>query len=74
MKPGTQGKRVTVTIPPRIFDELERLAAEDGRPAGNLAGFILEQWVRERTEPRGAPAYIINLPAPPPAPPAQINL
>jgi hypothetical protein len=74
MKFNTQGKRVIATLAPHIFDELDRLASEEGRATGNLAAFILEQWVRERTEPRGAPAYIINLPFPPPTPPAQINL
>ena len=46
-------KRVQLTLPDTIYDDLEQWAKEDGRPLANLCNFLLERAVmgeRERRE------------------------
>lgn len=40
-------KRVQVTLPDRLADELEGWADSDGRPLSNLCAFLLEQAVKQ---------------------------
>ncbi len=40
-------KRVQVTMPDRLAEDLERWAEFDGRPISNLCAFLLEQAVKE---------------------------
>lgn len=40
-------KRIQVTLPDRLADDLERWAEFDGRPLSNLAAFLLEKAVIE---------------------------
>ncbi|MBD2114916.1 hypothetical protein H6F59_24090 [Nodosilinea sp. FACHB-141] len=39
-------KRIQVTLPDRLADDLEQWADYDGRAIANLAAFLLEQAVR----------------------------
>ena len=41
----TVSKRILVTLPDSIYEDLEAWAKGDGRPVANLAGFILESEV-----------------------------
>ena len=45
--------RVVATVPAGIHDRLVAIAAKEDRAPGNLAGYILEEWVRaqERKQP-----------------------
>ena len=40
-------KRVQVTMPDRLAEDLEKWAKFDGRPISNLCAFLLEQAVKE---------------------------
>lgn len=40
-------KRVQVTLPDRLADDLEHWAQSDGRPISNLCAFLLEQSVKQ---------------------------
>ena len=40
-------KRFSVTLPDAVFEELEKLANEQGRTTANLAAFIVESGIRE---------------------------
>ncbi|NEN97241.1 MAG: hypothetical protein F6J94_16540 [Moorea sp. SIO1F2] len=40
-------KRIQVTLPDRIADDLQRWADYDGRPLSNLAAYLLERAVTE---------------------------
>ncbi|NEP09756.1 MAG: hypothetical protein F6K14_05930 [Symploca sp. SIO2C1] len=40
-------KRIQVTLPDRLADDLQRWADYDGRPLSNLAAFLLEKIVFE---------------------------
>ncbi|NES25015.1 MAG: hypothetical protein F6K41_40440 [Symploca sp. SIO3E6] len=46
-------KRIQVTLPDRLADDLQRWADYDGRPLSNLAAFLLEKIVFE-TKSQGA--------------------
>lgn len=39
-------KRIQVTVPDRLADDLEHWADHDGRPVSNLCAFLLEQAVK----------------------------
>jgi len=43
-------KRVTVTLPDAVFEDLERWADLEGRPTANLAAFLIEIEVKEAKE------------------------
>ncbi len=40
-------KRFSVTLPDAVFEELEKLANEQGRTTANLAAFLVESSIRE---------------------------
>lgn len=40
-------KRIQVTLPDRLAEDLEHWAGADGRPVSNLCAFLLEQSVRQ---------------------------
>lgn len=40
-------KRIQVTLPDRLAEELEQWAGADGRAVANLCAFLLEQAVRQ---------------------------
>jgi len=40
-------KRFSVTLPDAVFEELEKLANEQGRTTANLAAFLVESSLRE---------------------------
>jgi predicted DNA-binding protein len=40
-------KRFSVTLPDLIFEELEKLANEQGRTTANLAAFLIETGIRD---------------------------
>ena len=40
-------KRIQVTVPDRLADDLQRWADHDGRPISNLAAYLLERAVSE---------------------------
>jgi hypothetical protein len=41
-------KRVYLTLPDKVFEDLERWADEEGRPTANLAAFLVEQMTRTK--------------------------
>ncbi|MGI0484921.1 ribbon-helix-helix domain-containing protein [Pantanalinema rosaneae CENA516] len=43
-------KRFTVTVPDSIYGDLERWAEQQGRPAANLAAFLIEVGIRQAME------------------------
>lgn len=43
-------RKIQVTLPDRIGDELQRWANYDGRPLANLCNFLLERAVIEAKE------------------------
>ena len=43
-------KRVFVTLPDAVFEDLERWADSEGRPTANLAAFLVETAVKEAKE------------------------
>jgi hypothetical protein len=40
-------KRIQVTLPERVAEELQRWADFDGRPLSNLAAYLLERAINE---------------------------
>ncbi|MFM7447113.1 MAG: ribbon-helix-helix domain-containing protein [Leptolyngbyaceae cyanobacterium] len=50
MNSGTVSKRVNLTLPDTVFDELEDWATQQGRPVANLAAFLVETAVRQAKE------------------------
>lgn len=49
----TMPRKIQVTLPDRIGDDLQKWADYDGRPLANLCNFLLERAVLEAKE-RGA--------------------
>jgi hypothetical protein len=43
-------KRINVTLPDSLYDELERWAEAQGRPVANLAAFLVEIGLKEGRE------------------------
>ncbi|NEP60621.1 MAG: hypothetical protein F6K31_27090 [Symploca sp. SIO2G7] len=43
-------KRVYVTLPDSIFEDLEWWAESEGRPTANLAAFLIEVAIRQAKE------------------------
>ncbi|MGB3655013.1 MAG: hypothetical protein WBA41_27930 [Rivularia sp. (in: cyanobacteria)] len=43
-------KRVFVTLPDSVFEELEQWADSQGRPTANLAAFLIETSIRQAKE------------------------
>ena len=40
-------KRFSVTLPDTVFEDLEKIANEQGRTTANLAAFLVEYGIRE---------------------------
>ena len=47
---GTMPRKIQVTLPYRIGDDLQKWADYDGRPLANLCNFLLERAVIEAKE------------------------
>ena len=47
---GNVSKRVFMTLPDAVFEELELWADQQGRPTANLAAFLVETALREAKE------------------------
>lgn len=47
---NTVSKRVFVTLPDSVFEDLEQWAESQGRPTANLAAFLIETCVRQAKE------------------------
>lgn len=47
---GSVSKRVFMTLPDAVFEELEQWADQQGRPTANLAAFLVETALREAKE------------------------
>lgn len=41
-------KRISTTVPARVYDALERLSMEQGRSLSNMAAFALELYVDQQ--------------------------
>jgi CopG-like RHH_1 or ribbon-helix-helix domain, RHH_5 len=50
MTQSTVSKRVNLTLPDSVFEELEAWADQQGRPTANLAAFIVESAVKQAKE------------------------
>jgi aminoglycoside phosphotransferase (APT) family kinase protein len=50
MTPEKMSKRVFLTLPDELFEDLERWAAKQGRPTANLAAYLVENGVRQAKE------------------------
>lgn len=46
----TVSKRVNVTLPDSVYEELEYWAETQGRPTANLAAFLIESSIKEAKE------------------------
>jgi hypothetical protein len=42
--------RVIATLPKGVYDRLKVIADAEQRPVGNLAGYILEDWIRSQED------------------------
>jgi hypothetical protein len=49
-------KQLSVRVDPELLDDLERAAAEDRRPVGNLVRCILADWQAARDARQGLEA------------------
>ena len=47
MRGDAVSKRVFVTLPDSIFNDLDQWAKEQGRPTANLAAFLIELAIRQ---------------------------
>lgn len=47
-----QSQRVVATLPAGLYQKLESVADQEGRPVGSLAGAIIEAWIRREEEKR----------------------
>jgi hypothetical protein len=47
MNVENMSKRVFLTLPDEVFEDLERWAAKQGRPTANLAGYLVESCIRQ---------------------------
>ncbi len=43
-------KKFSITVPDVVYEQLERWADEQGRPAANLAAFLIETGIRQAIE------------------------
>lgn len=46
-KLGDVSKRVFITVPDAVFEDLEDWADQQGRPTANLAAFLVETAIRQ---------------------------
>ena len=50
MNPENMSKRVFLTLPDELFEDLERWAIKQGRPMANLAAYLVENGVQQAKE------------------------
>jgi hypothetical protein len=50
MQAATHMKRLSASIPDRLFLQLERLASLEGRSVSNLVSYLLERSIDDRLE------------------------
>jgi CopG-like RHH_1 or ribbon-helix-helix domain, RHH_5 len=50
MNPENMSKRVFLTLPDELFEDLERWAVKQGRPMANLAAYLVENGVQQAKE------------------------
>lgn len=50
MRSANLMKRLSASIPDRVYEKLENLAARDGRSISNLVSYLLEQSIDKRIE------------------------
>lgn len=50
MRPANLMKRLSASIPDRVYEQLEKLAAKDGRSISNLVSYLLEHSIDKRLE------------------------
>lgn len=50
MNQKTMSKRVFLTLPDELFEDLERWASKQGRPTANLAAYLVEIGVHQAKE------------------------
>lgn len=50
MNPKNMSKRVFLTLPDELFEDLERWAVKQGRPMANLAAYLVENGVQQAKE------------------------
>ena len=50
MEPATTMKRISASVPDRVFDQLNELADIEGRSFSNLVSYLLEQCIDARYE------------------------
>lgn len=60
----TVSKRVNVTLPDSVFDDLEVWAEYQGRPTANLAAFLIELGIRQAKEQGEIPELKKQTPSP----------
>lgn len=48
--PAVTMKRLSASIPDRVYDQLEKLAEKDGRSVSNLVSYLLEKSIDRRLE------------------------
>ena len=47
MTPEKMSKRVFLTLPDELFEDLERWAVKQGRPTANLAAYLVENGIQQ---------------------------
>lgn len=50
MRSANLMKRLSASIPDRVYEQLEKLAMKDGRSVSNLVAYLLEQSIDKRLE------------------------
>lgn len=50
MRSANLMKRLSASIPDRVYEQLEKLATKDGRSVSNLVAYLLEQSIDKRLE------------------------
>ena len=50
INPGSVSKRVNLTLPDVVYENLEAWAEQQGRPTANLAAFLVETAIRDAIE------------------------
>ncbi len=50
MRSANLMKRLSASIPDRVYDQLEKLAVKDGRSISNLVSYLLEHSIDKRLE------------------------
>jgi hypothetical protein len=61
-------KRIQVTLPDRVADDLQKWADYDGRPTANLAAYLIERAITEAKKEEAEWTVEENEPPPQPQP------